>query len=176
MARASWRSPVSSLSGSLAAGPCAPAAALWGFHQPGVLHLQLLLLVVELQTRGAQEGLQRGESPRWAGGRRAARPVFQLQYKSHCLTRAGQSSCSSSLGQLCLLWQRSVPWRGAQMALTLLALPGLPLLCGECVCEREREYSKKSAMKVTYRSTDLRPFYKVHFLCPYFPLHNPPPH
>ncbi|XP_061029250.1 ankyrin repeat domain-containing protein 27 isoform X2 [Eubalaena glacialis] len=39
-------------------GACAAPSVLRGFHQPGLLRLQLLLRVAELQARGAQKGLQ----------------------------------------------------------------------------------------------------------------------
>jgi hypothetical protein len=46
---------------SLTAGPRAIPSALCGLCQPGVLLLQLLLHSGERETRGGQEGLQRGE-------------------------------------------------------------------------------------------------------------------
>ena len=51
-----------------AVGVCAGPSVLHGLHQPGLLHLQLLLRVAELQARRPQEGLQRGEAPRQEGG------------------------------------------------------------------------------------------------------------
>ena len=87
--------------GSLAAGARAAPSVLRGFHQPGLLRLQLLLRVAELQARGAQKGLQGGEAPGPEGreGRGGGRPVFWGQLESPALTRATPPACSPPLGQ-----------------------------------------------------------------------------
>lgn len=56
----------------LATGPRATHAALCRLPQPGLLHLQLLLHVLQLQAGRAPEGLQGGEAP---GGRAAVQQV-----------------------------------------------------------------------------------------------------
>ena len=143
-----WPSP----SSRRAVGVCAGPSAIHGLHQPGLLHLQLLLRVAELQARGAQEGLQGGEAPRWEGG---------------------GDPCSGGHLEPRPDGGHAVPLGEAQPPLPCPSWTHmLKCLCvcvcmGVGVCDGRGEYSKKPTDRVACRSTALRLHYQAH--SPSFP-------
>lgn len=144
--------------GPVAAGPCAAPSAPCGLHQPGLLHLQLLLCVGELQTGGAQEGLQRGEDPRWEGGCEGS-PVLRQLVKEPHTTRAAQWASAAIAGPACGARPGGEPSQEfSPCSLHVRLLKQLFALGIVCACVRQREKgvsSRRSLRKVTCGYSDL---------------------